>query len=330
MPDSKIVQLIRSQKERLLAREASQMREMAKRWLEVEKALEAEMIALAAEMASEAVVTEAMILRNQRFIKLMYQARAQTAQYTEYAEELIGRMQAELAAQGIEDATNVLKLIIKEARLGTSFDLLPVDALNALFGFAGDGSPLRTLLMKAYPESVDGLLNALVKGLALGKHPTAIARMMADGFGVGLQRALTLARTEQLRAYRAGSFEQYRTSGVVSGYKRMATKDVRTCVGCLFADGMRIDSLDGEFEEHPNGRCTAVPLLIGAQEPKWQSGMDWFRTQSVETQKGMLGKERFDAWQSGASLESMSTFVNDTTWGGKFVPTSISEINGGG
>lgn len=325
MPDSKVVNVIRSQKQKLLAREAAQMRAMANRWLGVEKALDAEMIALAAQMSAVENVTEAMILREKRFTKLMFQARAEVAKYADYADGLITKNQAVLAAQGINDASIVLKLIIKDARLGMKFDRLPVDALNSLFGFAGDGTPLRNMLMRAHPDAVDGLLNALVKGLALGKNPTEVAKMMADGFGIGLQKALTLARTEQLRAYRAGNLEQYRNSGVVTGYKRMATRDSNTCPGCLFADGQMFDT-EHEFDEHPNGRCQIVPVVRGAEEPTWQNGTDWFKAQSAETQREILGGERFDAWQNGASLESMSKLVNDPTWGGSFVPTPISEL----
>lgn len=326
MPDSEVVVFLRKRKEALLANEQVQMRSLAKSWLKVERALQSEMEALAAQLAGSAV-NEAMIQRHERFVKLMYQARAQVAKFNDGADQAITKTQADLSKKGIQDALNALKITYKEAGVVMpSFNALPVRSLEIMFGYAADGSPLRNLLARSYPDAVNGLMDALVKGLAVGKHPTDIGRNMAEGFGVGLNRALTVARTETLRSYRMGSFEQYRDSGVVSGYKRLASHDSRTCPGCLFRDGELIESLDGDFEEHPNGRCTAVPVVIGIPAPKWTNGLKWFAGQSETTQREILGAGRFDAWKKGADLKDMSTFVNDPTWGGSYVPTSVGEL----
>ena len=325
--DSSVVQFLRKQKSALLAKEEAAMRSMARRWLKVEQALQSEMEALAAELSKSNYVTEAMVMEHKRFTRLMYQARAEVAYYNEYAEKLMRNMQAEMSAQGIKDALQALKLIYMEAGIVMpSFDVLPVRALEMMFGYASDGSSLMALLTKAYPESVNGMMDALIKGLAFGNHPTDVGRKMAEEFGIGLNRSLTIARTETLRAYRMGSFEQYRESGVVMGYKRMAAHDVRTCPGCLFRDGEMITSLDGEFDEHPNGRCTAVPVVIGVDEPTWISGAEWFAGQSEATQREMLGDARYEAWKSGVSLTDMSKYVSDPTWGGSFIPTPVNEL----
>ena len=327
MPDPEVVRFLQQRKQALLLKEQAVMRDMARQWLKVEKALEDEMVALAADLASSNLVSEQMILQHERYTRLLYQARAQVAKFNDTAEATITKVQADLSKQGIQDALRSLRIIYNEAGIAApAFDVLPVRSLEIMFGYAADGSPLRNLLSRAYPDAVNGLTDALVKGLAFGNNPIDVAEKMAQEFGIGLNKALTVARTETLRSYRMANMEQYRESGVVNGYKRLASKDGRTCPGCLFRDGELIESLDGEFDEHPNGRCTAVPVVIGIPAAKWESGLQWFAKQPEDTQKEILGAGRFDAWKNGADLKDMSKLVNDPTWGGSYVPTPVGEL----
>ena len=327
MPDPEVVRFLRARKEALLAKEQTLMRQLAQSWLKVEQALKSEMEALASELSKSSVVTEAMIQKHERFVQLLYQARAEVGKFNEFADGRITKMQAQMSKAGIEDALKALQISYADAGMvAPGFNQLPVRALEMMFGYAGDGSSLRGLLARGYPEAVNGMMDALVRGLAFGTHPTDVGKQMAEAFGVGLNKALTIARTETLRAYRMGSFEQYRDSGVVSGYKRLASHNSRTCIGCLMADGMMIESLDGEFDEHPNGRCTAVPVVIGVPAVTWRNGMQWFVAQPEATQREMLGAQRFEAWKSGVDLSEMSKLVQDPTWGGSYVPTPVSEL----
>jgi len=91
-------------------------------------------------------------------------------------------------------------------------------------------------------------------------------------------------------------------------------------------DGEIILSLDGDFDEHPNGRCTAVPIVRGVPEPQWENGATWFANQSEDTQREILGAGRFEAYKNGVSLSDMSTHVSDPTWGGAFVPTAVGNL----
>jgi SPP1 gp7 family putative phage head morphogenesis protein len=327
MPDSDVAVYLRLRKKALLKKEQALMREMAREWLKVERALLSEMEALALALMNESMVTQALVLKHERFIRLAYQARAEAAKYNAQVEALITKWQETMSKEGVDDALRALTISFLEAgEVVPVFNRLNTRALEMMFGYASDGSSLAGLLAKNYPEAVSGLLDALVTGLAKGMNPTKVAREMADRFGMGLSRALVVARTETLRAYRMGSFEQYRESGVVMGYKRLAAHDTEVCPGCLFRDGEMIESLDGEFDEHPNGRCTAVPVVMGIKEPTWQSGVSWFKSQPEADQRSILGEARFEAWKDGASLEDMSKFVSNPTWGGSYVPTPVKEL----
>ena len=108
MPDSDIAKLVLAHRNALLDREAAAMREMTRRWLQIERALEAEMLKTVTEFGGETLVTEAMILRNTRFQKLLWQARAEYGKFADYVEERVSDLQEEALKKGIEDAYTVL------------------------------------------------------------------------------------------------------------------------------------------------------------------------------------------------------------------------------
>ena len=327
MPDSEVVRLAKQQKARLLAREADEMRNMTQAWLKVEKSLEAEMLKIAVEMAASPNVTEAMILRNRRFTSLLWQARAEYARFSNGMEEHVGGLQEANTLLGVNDAYQVLQTGMDEANIAINFNKLNTRAVDISIGMAADGTPLKSLLDKSYGEATNGLLEKLTDGLAKGLNPVTIARNMADGFGEPiLQRALVIARTETLRAYRMGSQEQYKESGIVTQYKRLATKDDRTCLGCLMEDGNVYETVDA-FEEHPNGRCVLVPIIDGVTPPEWQSGKDWLAGLPEDRQREIMGNARFELYKNGTPLEDMSKHVDNAKWGGSFVPTPVSDLN---
>jgi SPP1 gp7 family putative phage head morphogenesis protein len=328
--DPLVVEVARAQQSAILAREESVLRGMAERWLRVEQALAAEMTATAAEIAaleaSGQPVSAALIRMNERYTRLVYQAHAELSRYVQYAGGQVSAYQAALAAQGVADAAEAIKAVFDGAGIvGAQWDRLPVEAVNMMIGMAGDGTPLEQYLRSIYASSTDGMTQALINGIAQGLNPVETARLMRDGFGMGLNQALNTARTESLRAYRMASLEQYRHSGVVQGWKRVAKHDERTCAGCLFSEG-EVYPVAQHFQEHNNGRCTLIPWVTGMEEPSWQTGQAWFQTQDQGTQMSILGSGRYAAWQNGTPLGEMVKRRNDPVWGESFVPTPVAEL----
>ena len=330
MPEPLVVQVMRAHKASILAEEDAKMDEMARRWLKIEKSLQSDLDALALEVArmkeKGEPIERAVIMRMERTQRLLYQARAETGKYVQWAGEFIADYQGELAEQGLAHAQDAIMAVFKEWQVAAGFDRLNVGAVESMIGLAGDGSPLSYRLRDVHPAAVDGVLDALIDGVAKGIHPTKIAKDMANGLGLGLQRAMNTARTESLRAYRNATLMQYEASTVVMGYKRISARDSRVCAGCLFSDGMVTQDLS-EFAEHNQGRCSMVPVVIGVPEPMWQSPVEWFEGQSATTQESILGSGRFEAWKNGAALQDMVKRVDDPTWGGAFVPAPIGELN---
>lgn len=330
MPDPLVVTVMREHKKAIQAQEEAKMDEMARRWLRIERSLQSELDALALEVArmkeNGEPVERAIIMRMERTQRLLFQVRNQTGNYVDWVDGFIGDYQGLLAQQGLRHAQDAILSVFEEWQVVAGFDRLSVDAVESMIGLAGDGSPLSYWLRDVHSAAADGMLNALVEGVAKGIHPTKIAKDMANGLGLGLQRAMNTARTEPLRAYRNATLMQYEASTVVMGYKRISARDSRVCAGCLFTDGMVTQDLS-QFEEHNQGRCSMVPVVIGVPEPMWLSPFDWFEAQSATTQESILGTGRFDAWKNGARLQDMVKRVEDPIWGGAFVPAPIGELS---
>jgi hypothetical protein len=326
MADPLVVQVLRQFKEALLLQERQQMAEMAVRYLEIERSLAASIQMLADEMALRKAqglaVTPGALYRLDRYKVLQAQARVELQRYTrDYAGPLIARMQEQYLQLGIEAAWQALSV----SAIGVSFNRLPLGAIMNMVGFTGDGAPLRKLLALAYPDAMDGMIRQLIESTARGINPRKTAALMAKGLGQGLDRVLVIARTEQLRAFRTASTAQYRESGIVQGFKRLVSKN-RPCMACLVSDG-EVFRVDQELSDHPNGRCSVVPILMVGPEVQWQTGPEWFNTLDAATQERMMGAEKYGAWKEGKfALADMRKTAHSDTWGDSPRVATLSEL----
>ena len=199
--------------------------------------------------------------------------------------------------------------------VAASFERLPIGAVQTMVGMAQAEAPLAKLLAASYPDSVEGLTNALIRGTALGWHPTKTAAAMRQGTAMGLNRSLVIARDQQLRAYRYASDAQYEASGVVQAKKRLAAHDGRTCLACLARDG-EIVPLDRPAFDHVQGRCAFVPVVVGVAAPTWESGEAYFETLSAAEQRAAMGDRRYEAYRAGKfDFADLARTTHDDTWG---------------
>ena len=328
-----VLQVLLQFREELLGQEAAQMDDMASLWLGVEDRLEIYIAALADRIAvltaSGEVITPSQIFRLERFQSLMAQAEREIMNYANWADDLITGKQAEWAKLGLQSAAEAIEAVQMQNGIQVGgFDRLPVEAVTTMAGFLSDGSPLMTLLGDSWNTSADGLAQALINATALGENPRVTARLMRDGLSNGLDRMLNIARTEQLRAYRESSRAEYKESGVVTTYKRLAAQDDRTCLACIESDG-DVYELDVPLDEHNSGRCALVPVVKGLPEVEWKSAHDWFLEQDESTQRGMMGPGMFDAWQGGKfDLADIVAVHHDDTWGDSVGVRSLASLLG--
>lgn len=323
------VRLAHEFKADLLKGEEGHQFEMARRYLDVEQKLQDRIVALTDKVAlmraAGQEVNVGKLYQLDRWASLEKQMLGELSSFNGWALERIKDRQIELGRQGVANAGELMRA----AGLVGSFDKLPVDAVTAMVGMAGDGAPIRELLAESYPRTADAIAQTIVDGVALGRAPEVVAQDAAGGLGIPLDRAFLVARTEEMRAYRTGSQMQYAAAGITE-YRRLATLDEATCIGCLAADGEIMDNADA-FDSHPACRCTSVPIVPEATMPEWQSSEDWFNQQDAATQEGIMGPGRLDAYESGAAQWSdLWTKTDDPVWGGSIVPTNVGDLPTGG
>ena len=328
MPDPLVVIVQRQFAADLAAAETLQMREMAQRWLTIEHSLQGSIDLLAADMAAEKeagrAVSQAKLYRMQRYQALMGQLQGEVQRYAEWAERQIEQRQTELVSLGVQQATTAIQVSMQAGAV-SSFNILDVRAVEAMAALVSEQSPLTRLLKASYPDALGGLSDTLLIGTALGWGPARTAAEMRRGMSMGLNRSLNIARTEQLRALRMASSQQYQESGVVIGHKRIAAK-FGSCAACLARDGEML-LVDEPVYDHPSGRCSSVPIIEGVPAPSWQSGRDWLNEQPVEYQRKVLGAGRYAACKAGKfKFDDLATTTHHDEWGKGLAVKPLSEL----
>jgi SPP1 gp7 family putative phage head morphogenesis protein len=325
MPTSEVVRLMRIFKREIAGAGSAQQAEMARRWLAVERRLMGHIDALALQMTAihdaGGTVSLYLLATNVRYQELLIQLHEEQAKYTVYAERTISNGQQAMAQAGISQSQAAIA-----AQVSTSFNRLPVSAVEHMVGLTGAGTPLNSLLVQSWPLSAQGLTQALVEGVALGVNPRKVARNMAQGMTGSLNRMMTIARTEQLRVYNEASRQSYIESGIVTSYTRIAAHDSRTCLNCILLEGTKY-ATDELWPSHPNCRCALIPIVRGAPEPQWQRGEEWFRSQDSATQESIMGKGLYEGWRLGKfELANTVQIVPNAVWGDTLRSVPLREL----
>ena len=112
--------------------------------------------------------------------------------------------------------------------------------------------------------ATDAMKHALTVGVTLGRNPKQVAarmvRAVQGNFEGGLARALVIARTEQLDAYRAAAQAHHAANrDILQGWQWYAELDHRTCASCISHHGETHPLDEPGPLDHHQGRCTRLP-----------------------------------------------------------------------
>jgi SPP1 gp7 family putative phage head morphogenesis protein len=289
--------------------------------------------ALRAQFASAEVVDEETFMRTRRFRLLMEQIDQRLVQYAEFASLTIENAVRQEVRYAQRDADLLIRAIIDEGLAPElppqlrraavdealrSFSRLPTAAVEFEVGVLADGTSLRNYFLSGTSnvpalsaQVVERLRQRLSFALAAGWGPERTAQELRSALGIGLDRALRIARTEQLRAYRETTRWSYQSYGIQS-WRWIASLDRRTCMACLMLDG-RVFSVEEPQPAHVNCRCTIIPVVPGIEvsqrrrvrndEDRYEffegTGEQWFLARSEATQREMLGEAKYEAWRRG-------------------------------
>jgi hypothetical protein len=271
---------------------------------------------------------------------LLAQTTEELARWASYADtEVATAAQREILA-GLTDSRGMVQAYFinprTQAAIGAGFDMLPAEQVETMLGFLGPDSPLHASLGQGFSDAVVRQLEeSLVDGIALGYNPRKVAReMVRRGLGVGLNWALTTARTAQLYAYREATRANYMAnSDIVSGWVWYAELDDRVCLSCVAQHGGR-HGVDEVLNDHHNGRCTALPEVplakrLGLSLPEVTPGADWFAGLPLAEQARRMGPGMFDAWRAGEfRFGELSVAYDDPVYGDMLREASLVGLLG--
>ncbi|OGO13259.1 MAG: hypothetical protein A2Y53_06960 [Chloroflexi bacterium RBG_16_47_49] len=315
---STIDQIILDYRNAVSAKDMAVLADLTRAWLKVEQGLESEISALAGEitrrLASGEIVTEQMLWKMQSYRRTLAEMERLIVSYNQVAIDIIAKAQYEAYLLGVTKANEIVIAELVSAGLTPPYwEKLNKDAIEAALGVMNDKNPFYASLYKDYGDSANAFRQALVEGIARGQGVSQLALGMRDATGMGLNRSMLIAQTEMSRAYRSGTIEQYRGSGVGSYYVRLVKKDT-ACLACLLKDGERYE-LAEDMSDHPRGRCDLILKIQGVPLPSWEHGSTWFRNQSAEYQQSLMGPTRYEMWKDGTPLDSFIHLKDDPIWG---------------
>lgn len=248
--------------------------------------------------------------RQDRYQSLLAQAEDEINRLAVSLQPRLTQLQADAALLGDEGARAML------GSAGVQVTArLPNDALVELIGRLSDGSPLSDLLDELGPDARARIEQRLTDAVARGLNPRRIARQVSDALGGNMARAMNIARTETITAFRNANLAQYRQyPDVLVGWRWSARLgDARTCASCLAQHG-KVFPLSEPFASHPSCRCSPTPAVLGRND--FVSGPDWFAQQSRSFQRQFLGPSKYAAYRDGAiKLEDLVLTGTDPRWG---------------
>lgn len=314
------------------AREAQAVRELVAAYRDAARAIEAELNPLlraisAAREAGEDV-RPSWLLREGRLSSLLSQVEAQMLRLAPLAARTTTSLQVDAAAISEQHAFELARTASgpSPVSLSISWNRMSPATVEAFLGFAGDGSPLGQLFASLGPAVAARIRSEMIRGLVMGRGPRDVARRVRGATGIGLTRALTIARTEMHRAARAASAESYRANrDVVKGMMWHCALDGRSCAACIAMHGVEL-ALNESVDGHPNCRCVAIPITkswaelgfsgIPDERPAVQSGESWFARQPEAVQRRILAPGKYAAYREGRiSLADLVTRERSARWG---------------
>lgn len=280
--------------------------EMAKSYADTWRRLQADLARLLADPDSDPA-------REARLHELISQAEAEFARWAQWAAGRIRREFPDVAAAADEHAAALAAAMAPTGQAGEilagAWNRINHRALAEMVAITSPASPVMELFENLGTHAADTIASGLRAGIAQGWNPRKTARHIRDALGGDLNRALTVARTETMRAYREATRQSYlANSDIVDGWIWTAHPSTRTCAACWAMDGTH-HKLDEPLGSHPRCRCTMVPelapwgdihpALAGLGELNHPTGAERFAQLSEADQRAILGPSRYEAYRDG-------------------------------
>ena len=324
-----VLELAKRLRADLLKRDADAVARIIAAYRGVYKSLQGEIDALVLVIEKNAY-TKAELIRLSQYRNLVREMNKELGRFGSFLATEIRTNTDDLLALGLQDGRKLISASFQDAtgRLVTeaAFKTVSQDALKNIIAFLDKDGPLFARLGNLPGMTAEKTAQLIINGVAMGKNPKAIAYDIQTGLGGGLSDAMRMMRTAQLYSYREANRASYvANSDIVKGWIWYAELDGETCGACISQHGTFHEN-DEYLDDHHNGRCSMIPVTF-AGDPGIQSGEAWFKEQDEQTQKGIMGAGKFDAWKEGKfEFGQLSTTHTDEVYGDMRSETPLKDL----
>lgn len=324
-----IYAVVEEQRAALLAREYETVRNVIRAYETAEKKIAQEWLRVKKKLDQAHLtgtpISLAWVYQEARLENLLREVRLRLDDFSKDALEFTEKARIDTYKLG---AVHALKL--GEASVIGDFAGLHSRAFEAAQAMLHRTSPLTALFQGIGPLAENAARDLFAEGIAKGWNPRKLGRAMSRKIeGLAKNRAILIARTEQIRSYRIANQEVYhRNSDVLRGWRWTSAKTGATCAMCLALDGTVFPTED-KLESHPACRCSMVPLpnteFPGGPEPT--NGEEWFRKRTASEQDFVLGKTKGAMYRRGEfTLGDNVRWIKHPEWGKSPAPRTISAL----
>lgn len=253
---------------------------------------------------------------------------------------LVQQVEEELAAVGQRSAADIarqqrvaivasvddVQVLGRAIEVGVRLNVPAVERMVAAFV---QESPLTQLFAGMPLRTSAAVRRALVQGVIMGDNPRVTAKAIARALQGDVNRALTIARTETLRAYRGAAIQAYEAnSDILKGWMWVCAMDTRSCAVCISMHGS-IHRMEESFGSHPSCRCSPAPWTGSEFSPRITPGAQRFAEWPEEKQLVTLGPAKLAAYKDGRiTLPDLVGVTNHPQWGLVRYERSLSSVLG--
>lgn len=336
--------LVAKMKADLVRMSDEQVRVLTAAWVDAWDVLLPQFEAAVAELMAAAAngkVPYAVAARNVRLTAALQASR----QYLETLQQHTNTVLTQDLYTAVFDAVDAHKALVTSqlppsaTAASVGWQRVPEHALMAIVERTTQQIHAATLPLPA--EVVKAMKGHLVRGIAVGEHPNRVAakliKQVGSEFNGGLNRAMTIARTEMLDAHReASKAADKRNKEVLAEWEWNAKLDARTCPSCISKHGSRHPLDESGPLDHQCGRCARVPVTktwkelgFDIKEPAsaTPNAEAWFDNLTPATQKAILGETRLQLLQNGdITWADLSTRRETPGWRDSYHVTPVKDL----
>lgn len=274
---------VRQQQQAVRAADAALARELARRYGSSWRLIRADLDRLEREIqvarARGQVIDEAWLRQRPIIRELQARAEVEMRLFLDFARRRVDAETLARAAKGTADADELLRSTLPPGV--QPIQPLPVAETAQIIAATRPGAPLAALFQPLGEEAAHRAVQTLIRGVAEGVGPRETARVLATELGGNLVRALRIARTETLGAYRRAALARYQANAEhLDGWIWVARLDATVCPVCVAMHGT-VHDLSEPFATHPN--CFPAGTLVAGPAPLMATRR-WYEGELVDVQ----------------------------------------------